>query len=49
MLRGDENLAADLEQNPASNAAASDAGIFFTRRSKLPVSPQIVTSTAQVM
>ncbi|MCY1463244.1 hypothetical protein D9M71_811130 [compost metagenome] len=38
-----------LNRIPASKAAARDAGIFFTRRSKLPVSPQMVTSTAQVI
>ena len=38
-----------LNKIPASNAAASDAGIRLTSRSKLPVTPHRVTSMAQVM
>jgi hypothetical protein len=49
VLGGDEDLAADLEQDARQQAEASDAGMRLTRRSKLPVSPQISTSTAQVM
>jgi len=38
-----------LNRIPASKAEASDAGMRLTRRSKLPVRPQITTSSAQVM
>ncbi|VVN74264.1 hypothetical protein PS685_05213 [Pseudomonas fluorescens] len=38
-----------LNRMPASNAAARDEGMRLTRRSKLPVMPQMITSTAQVI